>query len=57
MLIDMARVGQLMLAFVAGEPVKSKTDSQEIFGDLYAASFDPSAVTPELVVAAHECHS
>ena len=56
-LIDMARVGQLMLAFVAGEPVKSKTDSQEIFGDLYAASFDPSAVTPELVVAAHECHS
>lgn len=54
--IDSARAGQLMLAYLCGEPSKSKTDSNEIFGDLYEEAFNPHAVTPEIVVAAHECY-
>jgi hypothetical protein len=54
--IGSARVGQLMLAYLCGEPTKSKTDSNEIFGDLFEEAFNPHAVTPEIFVAAHECY-
>lgn len=54
--IDSARAGQLMLAYICGEPTKSKTDSNEIFGDLYEEAFNPHAVTPEVIIAAHECY-
>ena len=55
--LDAARVGQLMLAYVCGEPTKSKTNSNDIFGDLYDEAFNPSVVTPGIVIAAHECYS
>lgn len=56
-IIDAARAGQLMLAYLCGEPAKSKTDSNEIFGNLYDEAFNPHIVTAEIVVAAHECHN
>lgn len=55
--IDAARAGQLMLAYVCGEPTKSKTNSNEIFGDLYDEAFNKHAVTPEKIIAAHECYA
>jgi hypothetical protein len=45
-----------MLSYLCGEPSKSKTDSNEIFGSLYEEAFNPHAVTPEIIVAAHECY-
>ncbi|WP_454745603.1 AIPR family protein [Ciceribacter selenitireducens] len=54
--LDSARVGQLMLAYVCGEPTKSKTNSNEIFGDLYPEAFNPLAITPAIIVAAHVCY-
>jgi|GEM_PF-2651109 len=54
--LDSARVGQLMLAYVCGEPTKSKTNSNEVFGDLYSEAFNPLAVTPNIIVSAHECY-
>ncbi|AXO68189.1 hypothetical protein AGRHK599_LOCUS1456 [Rhizobium rhizogenes] len=54
--LDSARVGQLMLAYVCGEPTKSKTNSNEVFGDLYHEAFNPLAVTPNIIVTAHECY-
>lgn len=55
-IIDSSRAGQLMLSYLCGEPSKSKTDSNEIFGNLYEEAFNPHAVTPEIIVAAHECY-
>lgn len=55
--IDAARAGQLMLSYLCGEPTKSKTNSNDIFGDLYEEAFNPHAVTPEIIIAAHECYS
>ncbi|RWB12003.1 MAG: hypothetical protein EOQ40_33565 [Mesorhizobium sp.] len=55
--IDAARAGQLVLAYLCGEPTKSKTNSNDIFGDLYEEAFNPHAVTPEIIIAAHECYS
>jgi hypothetical protein len=55
--IDAAHAGQLMLSYLCGEPTKSKTNSNDIFGDLYDEAFNPHAVTPEIIVAAHECYS
>ncbi|MEQ9635809.1 MAG: AIPR family protein [Devosia marina] len=54
--LDAARAGQLMLAYLVGEPAKSKTDSNEIFGELYAEAFNPHAVTPDVLMAALKCH-
>ncbi|WP_457093362.1 AIPR family protein [Microvirga sp. P5_D2] len=54
--IDASRAGQLILAFVCGEPTKSKTNSNDIFGDLYSLAFDPNVVTAELVIAASRIH-
>ncbi|MBA1140512.1 AIPR family protein [Mesorhizobium neociceri] len=56
-MIDAARAGQLVLAYLCGEPTKSKTNSNDIFGDLYEEAFNPHAVTPEIIIAAHECYS
>jgi hypothetical protein len=54
--IDMARAGQLLLAYAAGEPTKSKTASNDIFDDLYEEAFDDSKVSALIVIAAHLCH-
>ena len=54
--IDAARAGQVVLAYACGEPAKSKTTSNEIFGDLYAEAFNPGMVTPEIIAAGHTCH-
>ncbi|RWL77350.1 MAG: hypothetical protein EOR69_29475 [Mesorhizobium sp.] len=55
--IDAARAGQILLSYLCGEPTKSKTNSNDIFGDLYKEAFNPHAVTPEIIIAAHECYS
>ena len=52
-MIDMAKIGQILLAYSCGEPARSKTDSNDIFNELYHQVFDPAIVTPELIVAAH----
>jgi hypothetical protein len=54
--IDSARAGQLLLAYVHGDPVKSKTNSNDIFEDLYPQTFDPNVVTAEMVISAHRIH-
>jgi hypothetical protein len=54
--IDMSRAGQLMLAYAAGEPTKSKTASNDIFDDLYEEAFDAAKVSALTIVAAHLCH-
>lgn len=57
MTIDAGRVGQLMLAYVEGDPTRSKTDTSEIFGELYDIAFEPNLVTSQVVIAAHRCFS
>jgi hypothetical protein len=54
--IDSARAGQLLLAYVHGDPVKSKTNSNDIFEDLYQLTFDPNVVTAEMVISVHRIH-
>ena len=54
--IDMARAGQILLAYVFGEPTKSKTSSNEIFSSLYEEAFDPNRTTAELIVAGYLIH-
>ena len=54
--IDSARAGQLILAYLHSDPVKSKTNSNDIFEDLYQLTFDPNLVTAELVISAHRIH-
>lgn len=38
-----------------GDPTKAKTGTNEIFGDLYEAIFDPNRVTADLIKAAYVC--
>ncbi|URK87818.1 hypothetical protein LP421_08525 [Rhizobium sp. RCAM05350] len=38
------------------EPTKSKTNSNDIFGDLYGDAFNPLATTPDIIIAAHEAY-
>jgi hypothetical protein len=54
--IDAARAGQLILAFVCAEPTKSKTNSNDVFGDLYNLAFDPNVITAELIISAFRLH-
>ena len=54
--IDMARAGQLLLAFRCGEPTLSKTAGNDIFEELYTEIFDPLKTTGELIVSAYLCH-
>ena len=46
----------MILAYVCGEPTKSKTDSNKIFEELYYFAFDANSITAELIIAAHRCH-
>ncbi len=55
--IDMAKAGQLLLAYVEAEPTLSKTNSNNIFAELYERAFDPNKVTAELIVATSVCHN
>ncbi len=55
-IIDSARAGQLLLSYWCGEPTKSKTESNEIFGNLYTDAFNPHAVTAELIISAFKCY-
>ncbi|QRM31343.1 AIPR family protein [Microvirga sp. VF16] len=55
-IIDALRAGQLILAFICAEPTKSKTNSNDIFGDLYSLAFDPNVITAELVITASKIH-
>lgn len=54
--IDAGRAGQLLLAYVHADPVKSKTNSNDVFEELYPLAFDPNVVTAELVIAVHKIH-
>jgi AIPR protein len=54
-MIDAIRAGQLVLAYAIGEPAKAKTGSNDIFGDLYEAIFNPNKITADLVKAAYVC--
>ena len=45
----------MLLAYANAEPTKAKTGTNDIFGDLYEATFDPNRVTAELVRAAYVC--
>jgi hypothetical protein len=54
-IIDAIRAGQLMLAYVNGEPTKAKTGSNDIFGDLYETIFNPNRITADLIKAAYVC--
>ncbi|MDI9849431.1 AIPR family protein [Rhodoblastus sp. 17X3] len=54
--IDAARAGQLLLSYARGLPTKAKTDSQDVFDELFNEAFDPNLTTAELIIAAHHCH-
>lgn len=51
--IDAARIGQIILSYVHGDPVKSKTNSNSIFEELYDYVFDPAIVNSEVVLSCH----
>ena len=51
--IDALKAGQLILAYLRGEPEKAKTDTASMFGDDFDKVFNPDSVTPELIVTAH----
>jgi len=55
--IDALKAGQLILAYVYGEPEKAKTDTASMFGDDFERVFNPNTVTPELIVTAHRLFS
>jgi hypothetical protein len=48
--------GQLALSYVCGMPTKAKTDSQDIFEELFNEAFDPDITTAETIIAAHSCY-
>ncbi len=50
--IDMARLGQILLAYYKGEPEQAKTKSSEIFGELYDDVFNTD-LTIERIIAVH----
>jgi hypothetical protein len=51
--IDALKGGQLILAYVRGQPEKAKTDTASMFGDEFELIFDPNQITPELLATAH----
>lgn len=51
--IDALKAGQLILAYVRGEPEKAKTDTASMFGDGFDNVFNPDTITPEVIVTAH----
>lgn len=55
--IDALKAGQLTLAYLKGLPEKAKTDTTSMFAEAFEDVFDPSFVTPELLVTAHRISS
>jgi AIPR protein len=55
--VDLFRTGQLLLTILQKEPVRAKTVSHELFGDLYEQVFDETRLTPELIVSCHKIDS
>jgi hypothetical protein len=51
--IDSRRCGQLILAFLKASPERAKTKSDAVFDEFYAEIFDPSIITPQLVINLH----
>lgn len=51
--IDMARIGQLILAYYKGLPEKAKTNSNDIFGEMYDLVFDTEFLAPDNLITAH----
>ena len=51
--IDALKGGQLILAYIRGQPERAKTDTASMFGDEFEIIFDPNQITPELLVTAH----
>jgi AIPR protein len=54
---DSFRTGQLLLTVLKREPVRAKTVSNELFGDLYEQAFDEVSLNPEFVIACHKLDS
>jgi hypothetical protein len=54
-IIDAIRAGQLILAYVSGEPAKAKTGTNDVFGDLYDVIFNPNKLTADHIKAAYVC--
>jgi hypothetical protein len=54
-MIDAIRAGQLILAYAIGEPAKAKTGTNDVFGDLYEAIFNPNKISADLIKAAYVC--
>ncbi len=50
--IDALKAGQLILAYVRGEPEKAKTDTTSMFGDDFDRVFNADTVTAELIITA-----
>jgi hypothetical protein len=57
MTIDALKAGQLILAYLKGLPEKAKTDTSSMFAESFEDVFDPTFVTPELLVTAHQIFS
>jgi AIPR protein len=55
--IDALKAGQLILAYLKGLPEKAKTDTTSMFAESFEDVFDPSLVTPELLITAHQIFS
>jgi hypothetical protein len=49
--IDALKLGQMWLAYVMGQPDKSKTASDKIFGEYFSIIFDPNEITAERAAA------
>lgn len=55
--IDALKAGQLILAYLKGLPEKAKTDTTSMFAESFEDVFDPSFVTPKLLITAHQIFS
>jgi hypothetical protein len=55
-ILDSMRVGQILLAYVHGDPTRAKTSSNNIFGDLYFHVFDAAKIDANLVAVAWKVH-
>jgi hypothetical protein len=55
--IDALKLGQMWLAYVRGEPDKSKTASDRIFGEYFTLIFDPSEMDASRVISVWNLYS
>jgi hypothetical protein len=51
--IDMARLGQNILAYYRRQPELAKTKSNDVFGEFYEAVFDKTFLNPDRIIAVH----